>query len=67
MKDNETFRFGSKIEYELEMGKMLSRLNKLRVSRRKSINERKMEEEYEDLMEEYMRFCSNGEELDGEK
>jgi len=62
---DEEFRFSSKKEYEKNMAGVLNQLNKARA--RKSPSARKdeirLEAAYEELVEEYLRFC--GEEEDG--
>jgi hypothetical protein len=52
----ETFRFSSKEDYE----KTLIDLLKMTYERMKTPKRQKIEREYEELMDEYLRFCSGG-------
>jgi len=44
---------------------LLSELNKMRNSKKSARLIKKLEVEYEDLIEEYMRFCGTGAGVDG--
>ena len=57
---SEDFRFSSSKEYEKQMSKILEQLGRSRNSnsRKAKANEEKLECEYEELAEEYLRWSS---------
>jgi len=63
--DDRTFRFSTKMEYNIEIAKIIKQLDKLRARKPSKYrkNESALENLYEELIEEYLRFC--GEEVDG--
>jgi len=61
--DSEEFRFGKKTEYELELARLLAEIGQ---RRRLKLRITKHEEKYEELVEEYVRFCGS-EEGDGQE
>lgn len=58
--DKEDFRFSSKKEYEVEIAKILQTLNSARSDKRMAREAKKLETRYDALVEEYLRFCSDG-------
>jgi len=59
--EEKEFRFSSKAEYEDELAKILKFTNVAEKSSDPLSNKRvkKFEKMYEDLIEEYLRFCSD--------
>lgn len=62
----EAFRFSSRKEYEIDISKIVFELQAARSSKLQKKKLKELELRYEELIEEYMRFCGSGDREDGE-
>lgn len=58
--EQESFRFTSKKEYEKELSRLISLRNSVSSKKKTAIKAETIDEQYENLMEEYLMFCSVG-------